>query len=122
MSLFRAFFGKPSEPAEEQRRRRELIADQQEASLKRTHEYLATEQARAATERDVKRSRIKAVGEIEKVGRGQYRTTGWEIDVPDGSGRGRVVEDGVRHTGTLGGFTPAELCAIAHGRNCRKCR
>lgn len=69
-----------------------------------------------------KRDRIKKVGEIKKVGRGKYVTTGWEIDVPDGSGRGRVVEEGVHHLDSLGGFTPAELCAIAHGPRCRKCR
>lgn len=62
------------------------------------------------------------MGEIRKTGPGRYVTTGWEIDVPDGSGRGRVVEDGVRHTGDLGGFTPQELCAIAHGPRCRRCR
>ncbi|WP_327235746.1 hypothetical protein OG349_18990 [Streptomyces sp. NBC_01317] len=69
-----------------------------------------------------KRSRIKTVGEIRKVGPGKYVTTGWEIDVPDNSGRGRVVEDKVQHTGDLGGFTPAELCAVAHGPRCRRCR
>lgn len=69
-----------------------------------------------------KRSRIRKVGEIKKVGPGTYVTTGWEIDAPDGSGRGRVTEDRVQHRGNLGGFTPAELCAIAHGPRCRRCR
>ncbi|MFJ2645953.1 hypothetical protein ACIO1C_04360 [Streptomyces sp. NPDC087420] len=72
--------------------------------------------------RQQKRSRIKTVGEIRKVGPGKYVTTGWEIDVPDNSGRGRVVEDKVQHTGSLGGFAPAELCALAHGPHCRRCR
>lgn len=71
--------------------------------------------------REKKNGRIKKVGEIKRVGRGKYVTTGWEIDVPDGSGRGRVAEEGVHHSGQLGGFTPAELCAIAHGPRCRKC-
>lgn len=66
-----------------------------------------------------KRARVRKVGTIKRIGRGQFRTTGWEIDVPDGSGRGRVEETNVTHTGTLGGFTPAELCGIAHGFACR---
>jgi hypothetical protein len=69
-----------------------------------------------------KRSRIKTVGQIKKVGRGRYVTTGWEIVTPDGSGRGRVEEHEVTHTGTLAGFAPAELCRIAHGAGCRRCR
>ncbi|MFB8124173.1 hypothetical protein ACFVG1_23095 [Streptomyces bacillaris] len=69
-----------------------------------------------------KRARIRTVGQIKKVGRGRYVTTGWEIDAPDGSGRGRVTESEVTHTGTLGGFTVAELCRIAHGAGCRRCR
>ncbi|MFI1525476.1 hypothetical protein [Streptomyces griseus] len=68
-----------------------------------------------------KRARVKTVGQIKKVGRNKYVTTGWEIDAPDGSGRGRVTESEVTHTGTLGGFTPAELCRIAHGAGCRRC-
>lgn len=68
-----------------------------------------------------KRNRIKTVGQIKRVGRGRYVTTGWEIDVPDGSGRGRVAETEVSHTGTLGGFTVSELCRIAHGPRCRRC-
>ncbi|MFD5899135.1 hypothetical protein [Streptomyces sp. NPDC060366] len=67
-----------------------------------------------------KRARIKTVGQIKKTRQG-YVTTGWEIDVPDGSGRGRVTETEVTHQGTLGGFTPAELCRIAHGPRCRNC-
>ncbi|MER6601158.1 hypothetical protein [Streptomyces parvus] len=80
--------------------------------------------ARAQTRREAKaakRARIKTVGQIKKVGRGRYVTTGWEIDAADGSGRGRVAESEVTHTGTLGGFTPAELCRIAHGAGCRRC-
>ncbi|MFJ3699520.1 hypothetical protein ACIPW9_36250 [Streptomyces sp. NPDC090052] len=83
----------------------------------------ASEMAQERREaRRQKRSRIKTVGEIRKVGPGKYVTTGWEIDVPDSSGRGRVAEDKVQHTGSLGGFAPAELCAIAHGPRCRRCR
>lgn len=81
--------------------------------------------ASAQTRREAKtakRNRIKTVGQIKKVGRGKYVTTGWEIDAPDGSGRGRVTESEVAHTGTLGGFTPDELCRIAHGAGCRRCR
>ncbi|MEV4975552.1 hypothetical protein [Streptomyces scopuliridis] len=70
--------------------------------------------------RAAKRERIKTVGQIKKVGRGRYVTTGWEICVADGSGR--VEEHEVTHTGTLAGFTPAELCRIAHGASCRRCR
>ncbi|GAA4658858.1 hypothetical protein GCM10023347_07740 [Streptomyces chumphonensis] len=80
----------------------------------------ARAQARRAAQAE-KRSRIKTVGQIRRVGRGRYVTTGWEIDVPDGSGRGRVTETEATHTGTLGGFTPAELCRIAHGPRCRRC-
>jgi hypothetical protein len=83
----------------------------------------ASEQYRARREvKAEKRKRIKKVGEIRKVGPGKYVTTGWEIDAPDGSGRGRVTEDRAHHRGDLGGFTPAELCAIAHGPHCRRCR
>ncbi|MFJ6363462.1 hypothetical protein ACIQIE_20060 [Streptomyces globisporus] len=84
-----------------------------------------TAMARAQERREAKaakRDRIKTVGQIKKVGRNKYVTTGWEIDAPDGSGRGRVTESEVTHTGTLGGFTPAELCRIAHGAGCRRCR
>ncbi|MFI5649945.1 hypothetical protein ACIA71_01830 [Streptomyces anulatus] len=84
-----------------------------------------TAMARAQERRDAKaanRARIKTVGQIKKVGRNKYVTTGWEIDTPDGSGRGRVTESEVTHTGTLAGFTPAELCRIAHGAGCRRCR
>ena len=87
----------------------------------------ARDEARASAQarRDAKaanRARIKTVGQIQKVGRNKYVTTGWEIDIPDGSGRGRVTESEVTHTGTLGGFTVAELCRIAHGAGCRRCR
>ncbi|MFD5984547.1 hypothetical protein [Streptomyces cyaneofuscatus] len=85
------------------------------------NEALASAQARRVA-KAAKRDRIKTVGQIKKVGRGRYVTTGWEIDAPDGSGRGRVTESEVTHTGTLGGFTPAELCRIAHGAGCRRCR
>ncbi|MFJ3083073.1 hypothetical protein ACIPJG_25420 [Streptomyces halstedii] len=81
--------------------------------------------ARAQDRRDAKaakRARVKTVGQIKKVGRGKYVTTGWEIDVPDGIGRGRVTEAEVTHTSTLAGFTPEELCRIAHGAGCRRCR
>lgn len=81
--------------------------------------------ARAQARRDAKaakRARITTVGQIKKVGRGRYVTTGWEIDAPDGSGRGRVTESEVTHNGTLAGFAPAELCRIAHGAGCRRCR
>lgn len=80
--------------------------------------------ASAQTRREAKaekRSLIKTVGQIKRVGRGRYVTTGWEIDTPDGSGRGRVAETEVTHTGTLGGFTVAELCRMAHGPRCRRC-
>ncbi|WP_330449734.1 hypothetical protein [Streptomyces anulatus] len=89
----------------------------QEASRVAIASAQARREAKAA-----KRARITTVGQIKKVGRGKYVTTGWEIDVPDGSGRGRVTESEVTHTGTLGGFTPAELCRIAHGAGCRRCR
>lgn len=83
----------------------------------------ATERAQARRETSrAKRERIKKVGQIKKVGRGRYVTTGWEIDVPDGSGRGRVAETEVPHTGDLAGFTVVELCRIAHGAGCRRCR
>ncbi|MDP5310425.1 hypothetical protein [Streptomyces poriferorum] len=88
-------------------------------AVNRKASVLAQERREARQE---KRSRIKTVGEIRKVGRNKYVTTGWEIDVPDGSGRGRVVEDKGQHAGNLGGFAPAELCAIAHGPRCRRCR
>ncbi|MET9806588.1 hypothetical protein [Streptomyces halstedii] len=88
----------------------------EEASRAAIASAQARRQAKAA-----KRDRVKVVGQIKKVGRGRYVTTGWEIDVPDGSGRGRVAETEVTHTGTLGGFTPAELCRIAHGPRCRRC-
>ncbi|MEV6439864.1 hypothetical protein [Streptomyces anulatus] len=80
--------------------------------------------ASAQTRREAKaekRSRIRTVGQIKRVSRGRYVTTGWEIDAPDGSGRGRVAETEVTHTGTLGGFTVAELCRMAHGPRCRRC-
>ncbi|WP_030587902.1 hypothetical protein [Streptomyces globisporus] len=84
-----------------------------------------TAMARAQERREAgaaKRARIKTVGQIKKAGRGRYVTTGWEIDAPGGSGRGRVTETEVTHTGTLGGFTVAELCRVAHGAGCRRCR
>ncbi|MFJ3594410.1 hypothetical protein ACIQUY_32780 [Streptomyces sp. NPDC090231] len=81
----------------------------------------ASAQARREAKAE-KRSRIKTIGQIKRVGRGRYVTTGWEIDVPDGSGRGRLAETEVTHTGTLGGFTVAELCRVAHGAGCRRCR
>lgn len=87
----------------------------------------ARDNARASAQnrREVKavnRARIKTVGQIKRVGRGRYVTTGWEIDAPDGSGRGRVTETEVTHTGTLAGFSVAELCRVAHGAGCRRCR
>ncbi|WP_331745934.1 hypothetical protein [Streptomyces sp. NBC_00872] len=97
----------------------QAVADRQ-AELKEA-KRAAIESAQARREaKTAKRARIKTVGQIKKVGRG-YVTTGWEIDVPDGSGRGRVTETEVTHTGTLAGFTPAELCRIAHGPRCRRC-
>ncbi|MGC5534260.1 hypothetical protein [Streptomyces sp. SR-10] len=87
-------------------------------------EVKRTAMAQAQERREVKaakRARVRTVGQIKKVGRGRYVTTGWEIDAPDGSGRGRVTETEVTHTGTLGGFTPAELCRLAHGAGCRRC-
>ncbi|MDQ0697434.1 hypothetical protein [Streptomyces sp. W4I9-2] len=84
-----------------------------------------TAMARAQERREAKaakRARVRTVGQIKKVGRNKYVTTGWEIDAPDGSGRGRVTETEVTHTGTLGGFTVAELCRVAHGAGCRRCR
>ncbi|MFC9176766.1 hypothetical protein [Streptomyces sp. NPDC057107] len=80
--------------------------------------------ARAQARREAKtakRDRIRTVGQIKRVGRGRYITTGWEIDVPDGNGRGCVTESEVTHTGTLAGFTVAELCRLAHGAGCRRC-
>lgn len=119
-----SWFSKPQPYAptpEEEERRRVLIAEQA-ASLERTHEYLAAAKEENTRQKAEKRDRVKTVGEIRKVGKGRYETTGWEIDVPDGSGRGRVVEDQVQHTGTLAGYTVAELCAMAHGPRCRSCR
>ncbi|ACX71152.1 hypothetical protein pZL12.75c [Streptomyces phage ZL12] len=88
----------------------------QEAKRAAVASAQARREAKAA-----KRARITTVGQIKKVGRGKYVTTGWEINAPDGSGRGRVTETEVTHTDTLGGFTPAELCRIAHGAGCRRC-
>lgn len=109
-------------PTEEERYRAAAArraATQRQAQL--------AEASRAATQSveargqawEMKRARVRKVGTIKKTGRGQYETTGWEIDVPDGSGRGRVTEDRVTHTDDLGGFTPAELCGLAHGFRCR---
>lgn len=126
MGLFGRKIDKVSTEEERYRAAREVAAVTQAASDRQAAREAAS---RAATQsaldrreaRAAKRARIKTVGQIKKVGRGRYVTTGWEIDVPDGSGRGRVVEDGVTHTGTLAGFTPAELCRIAHGKGCRRC-
>lgn len=101
--------------AEREKQEREAMYDQARDNARASAQ--ARREAKAAN-----RARIKTIGQIEKVGRGRYVTTGWEIDVPDGSGRGRVTESEVTHTGTLGGFTPAELCRIAHGAGCRRCR
>ncbi|MGW2841821.1 hypothetical protein ACWCWD_29050 [Streptomyces sp. NPDC001493] len=98
----------------------QAAADQQSAYETASGEATARAQDRREA-KTAKRARIKTVGHIKKVGRGRYVTTGWEIDVPDGSGRGRVTESEVTHTGTLGGFTVAELCRIAHGPRCRRC-
>uniref|UniRef100_UPI00056641C5 hypothetical protein n=1 Tax=Streptomyces exfoliatus TaxID=1905 RepID=UPI00056641C5 len=85
------------------------VADRQAADERARRE--ATARVRDRREAKVaKRDRIKTVGDIKKVGPGRYVTTGWEIDVPDGSGRGRVAESEATHTGALAGFTVTELC------------
>ncbi|NEC00345.1 hypothetical protein [Streptomyces anulatus] len=96
-------------------------ADQEAVYVEARRSAMASAQVRRQAT-TAKRNRIRAVGQIKKVGRGRYVTTGWEIDAPDGSGRGRVTEAEVSHTGTLGGFTVAELCRVAHGAGCRRCR
>lgn len=96
-------------------------ADREAVYVEARSAAMASAQARREA-KTAKRNRIKTVGQIKRVGRGRYITTGWEIDAPDGSGRGRVTETEVTHTGTLGGFTVAELCRIAHGAGCRRCR
>lgn len=101
--------------AERETRGREAMYD------RARDDAMASAQARRDT-KAAKRNRIKTVGQIKRVGRGRYVTTGWEIDAPDSSGRGRVTETEVTHTGTLGGFTVSELCRIAHGAGCRRCR
>lgn len=99
----------------------QAAADREAVYVEARSAAIASAQARREV-KAAKRARIKTVGQIKKVGRGKYVTTGWEIDVPDGSGRGRVTESEVTHTDTLAGFTPAELCRIAHGAGCRRCR
>ncbi len=99
----------------------QAAADQEAVYVEARSAAIASAQARRQAN-TAKRNRIKTVGQIKRVGRGRYVTTGWEIDVPDGSGRGRVTESEVTHTGTLAGFTVAELCRIAHGAGCRRCR
>lgn len=128
MSLFRAVFGRAIDQVQTEEDRYRAAVDQQADETSRTKQFEAVnaEASRKYQERlaarEEKQRRVRKVGEIKRVGRGRYVTTGWEIDVPDDSGRGRVVENGVHHSGTLGGFTPAELCAMAHGPRCRRCR
>ncbi|MFJ3600942.1 hypothetical protein ACIPRU_31195 [Streptomyces sp. NPDC090126] len=98
----------------------QAAADQEARYETASREAKARAQARREA-KAAKRDRIKTVGQIKHVGRGRYVTTGWEIDAPDGSGRGRVTESEVTHTGTLAGFTVAELCRLAHGAGCRRC-
>ncbi|MFI2354707.1 hypothetical protein ACH5AG_08470 [Streptomyces anulatus] len=111
---------------EEERYRAEVEARAVEADRKARYDAVNQRASKKAQERreawQQKQNQVKVVGEIRKVGRGRYVTAGWEIGVPDGSGRGRVTESEVIHTGTLAGFTPAELCRIAHGAGCRRCR
>ncbi|MFE9850300.1 hypothetical protein ACFYPN_16020 [Streptomyces sp. NPDC005576] len=120
------FSRRPSAQTEEERNRAAAEARAAEADRRARYDAVNREASAKAQERrearQQKRDRVRTVGEIRKVGPGRYVTTGWEIDVPDGSGRGRVVENNVRHTDSLGGFTPAELCAMAHGPRCRRCR
>jgi hypothetical protein len=104
--------GRYEEEAQAARQRRADADVRQRASQR--HEAEATAQR-------AKAARIRKVGEIRKIGPNTYETTGWEIDVTDGSVRGRVVENNVRHEGTLAGFTVRELCTIAHGPRCRRC-
>ncbi|MEU4919351.1 hypothetical protein AB0G29_08285 [Streptomyces parvus] len=99
----------------------QAAADQEAVYVEARRSAMASAQVRRQDTK-AKRNRIKTVGQIKKVGRGRYVTTGWEIDAPDGSGRGRVTESEVTHNGTLAGFAPAELCRIAHGAGCRRCR
>ncbi|MFJ1782541.1 hypothetical protein ACIOKA_38180 [Streptomyces anulatus] len=98
----------------------QAAADQEAVYVKARSTAIASAQTRRE-KKAAKRALIKTIGQIKKVGRGRYVTTGWEIDAPDGSGRGRVTETQVTHNGTLGGFTPAELCRAAHGAGCRRC-
>ncbi|MDW4901330.1 hypothetical protein RB625_23235 [Streptomyces californicus] len=98
----------------------QAAADQEAMYETASREAKARAQARRAA-KAAKRDRVRTVGQIKRVGRGRYVTTGWEIDAPDGSGRGRVTESEVTHTGTLAGFTVAELCRLAHGAGCRRC-
>ncbi|MDQ0792013.1 hypothetical protein [Streptomyces sp. B1I3] len=99
----------------------QAAADREAMYAEASRSAMASAQARREA-KAAKRARITKVGQIKKVGRGRYVTTGWEVNVPDGSSRGRVAESEVTHTGTLAGFTPAELCRIAHGAGCRRCR
>lgn len=113
-------------PTEEERYRADVEARAVEADRRARYDAVnrrASEKAQERREaRQQRENQVKVVGEIRKVGRGRYVTTGWEIDVPDGGGRGRVTESEVTHNGTLGGFSPAELCRMAHGAGCRRCR
>jgi phage protein D len=123
MGLFSRKIDKVSAEEERYRAVRAAAADREQATYTATVET-AREEAfeRVRARRDewaTKRARVKTVGQIKKTRRG-YVTTGWEIAF-HGSGRGRVAEDQVVHTGTLAGFTPAELCRIAHGSGCRCC-
>ncbi|MFI5739154.1 hypothetical protein ACIA9I_12365 [Streptomyces anulatus] len=127
MGLFSRKIDRVSTPEERYRAAQQAAAATPAAAIPEAvyQEAKQTAMARAQERREAKaakRARVRTVGQIKKVGRGKYATTGWEIDVPDGSGRGRVMETEVTHTGTLGGFTPAELCRIAHGAGCRRCR
>ncbi|MCG7525052.1 hypothetical protein MHW47_11460 [Streptomyces sp. OfavH-34-F] len=121
MGLFSRKIDRVSTEEERYRAAQQAAASQEAVYVEARRAAMASAQARRQAGA-AKRARIKTVGQIKKVGRGRYVTTGWEIDAPDGSGRGRVTETEVTHTGTLGGFTVSELCRLAHGAGCRRCR
>ncbi|MFJ9690379.1 hypothetical protein ACIRRX_32400 [Streptomyces bacillaris] len=126
MGLFSRKIDKVSTEEERYRASQAAAAATQAAADREAMYATASREAktRAQARREAKaakRDRITTVGQIKRVGRGRYVTTGWEIDVPDGSGRGRVTETEITHTGTLAGFTVAELCRLAHGAGCRRC-
>ncbi|GAB2949753.1 hypothetical protein [Streptomyces sundarbansensis] len=124
MGLFSRKIGKVSTEEECYRASQAAAAATQAAAGQEAGYETASWEAKARAQarreaKAAKRDRIKTVGQIKHVGRGRYVTTGWEVDAPDGSGR--VTESEVTHTGTLAGFTVADLCRLAHGAGCRRC-